>query len=129
FFALAGTLVLNLVAMVGITNNISASWENDQYHPGPAQLVRDAHVVVGSTIVQADNLPWGINQRQQREVYWTALGFFDPTEGAPPGLPQYVIATTGNHAATDWAGRSYGYVAIFRYRETSAITWVVWRRG
>ncbi|MGE5156428.1 MAG: glycosyltransferase family 39 protein, partial [Betaproteobacteria bacterium] len=118
FVALAGTLVLNLVAMVGITNNISASWETDQYHPGPAQLVRDAHVVPGSTIAQADNLPWGINQRQQREVYWAPLIGFDPTKGAPASRPLYVIATTGNHRATDWPGRRYGYVATFRYRET-----------
>jgi hypothetical protein len=129
FLALAGTLVLNLVAMVGITNNISAGWENDQYHPGPAELVRDAHVVVGSTIAQADNLPWGINQRQQEEVYWAPLIGFDPTKGAPAGLPQYVIATIGNHSKTDWPGRRYGYVATFVYKETSTVTWVVWRRG
>ena len=129
FLAMAGTLVLNLVAMVSITNGISAAWENDQYHPGPAQLVRDAHVVVGGTVAQADNLPWGINQRQQREVYWTPLVGFDPTKGAPAGLPRYVIATTGNHSATDWPGRRYGYVATFVYKETSTITWVVWRRG
>jgi len=129
FAAMAGTLVLNLVAMVSITNNISAAWDNQQYHPGAAELLRDAHITVGASVAQAENLPWLINQRQQREVYWTALIPFDSTKGAPPDDPEYVIATTGNHAKTDWNGKRYGYVAEFKYKETSTVTWVVWQRS
>jgi hypothetical protein len=114
--------------MVSITNNISAVWADQQYHPGAAQLVRDAHVVVGASVAEANNLPWLVNQRQQREVYWTAVIPFDPTKGAPPGDPQYVVATTGNHARTDWNGTRYGYVAQFRYKEAANVTWVVWHR-
>ncbi len=120
FAALSGTLILNLVAMVSITNGISAAWGDDQYHPGPAQLVRDAHVAPGSTIAEATNLPWNINQRHQREVYWAALAAFDPTKGAPADQPRYVIGT-------DWNGRKYGYVASYTYQESRYLTWVVWR--
>ncbi len=128
FAALTGTLVLNLVAMVSITDNISAAWGDQQYHPGPAQLVRDAHVVPGSTIAEATNLPWNINQRHQREVYWTPLVPFDPTKGAPPGDPEYVIATTGAHQRTDWNGKRYGYTVDLSYSEGKYLTWVVWQR-
>jgi hypothetical protein len=129
FVAMSGTLVLNLVAMVSITNTISLAWDNQQYHPGPAQLIRDAHITVGASVAEANNLPWLVNQRQQREVYWEALIPFDPAKGAPPGHPEYVVATTGNKAKTDWNGKRFGYVAQFRYHEAAALTWVVWRRS
>ncbi len=124
--ALVGLLVLNLVAMVSITNNISAAWADQQYHPGPRQLVRDANVAPGSTVAEASNLPWNVNQRHQREVYWRALASFDPGTGAPPDDPTYVVTLASRSGA--WNGARYGYAAVLRCRESKSVTWVVWRR-
>jgi hypothetical protein len=126
--ALAGTLVLNLVAMVSITDSISTAWADEQYHPGPAQLVRDAHVVVGSTIAEASNMPWNIDQRHQREVFWQPLIGFDPASGAPPGRPDYVISVTDGRGSNDWKGTWYGYEVAFTYKESANVIWVVWQR-
>jgi hypothetical protein len=125
--ALGGTLVLNLVAMVAINDGTSLAWAAEQYGPGPAQLVRDAHVVPGSTIAEVAKMNWQINQRQQREVYWQPLEQFDPTRGAPPGRPTYVVATTGSGVGTDWNGKRYGYVPVLTCHETKTLTWVVWK--
>jgi hypothetical protein len=127
FVALSGTLLVNLVAMVGINNGISLAWAAEQYGPGPAQLVRDAHVAPGSTIASVAKMNWQINQRQQREVYWQPIEQFDPTRGAPSGRPTYVVATTGSGVGTDWNGKRYGYVAILTCHETKTLTWVVWK--
>jgi hypothetical protein len=123
---LAALLGLNLAAMVSITNGISRVWESQQYSSGQASLVADAGVLPGSTIAEAADMPWQISQRQQEEVYWTALTTFNPGAGAPPGRPTYVI--TGVHRQSSWNEHRYGYTAVFASSEAGT-TWVVWRRS
>ncbi|MGE5155960.1 MAG: hypothetical protein ACM3JP_00500 [Betaproteobacteria bacterium] len=117
---LGGLLVLSLAAVTSMTNWVTAGAQAAQYRPGPAELVRDAHVPVGSSVEEAANVPWQINQRHQREVYWQRLVTFDPA-GSPPGQPAYAIALDG------WPGALYGYTAEIVVREADRPVWVVWR--
>jgi hypothetical protein len=118
---LVGLLSLNLIAMRSITNWISIPFQQRQYQPGPAQLVRDAHVPVGSSVALAANVPWKINQRQQREVYWAPMTPFAAT-GGPAGAPTYVVSLAS------WPGDQYGYQARYTFQDPDATRWTVWQR-
>jgi hypothetical protein len=115
---MVGLLGLNLVAARWITNSITENTQRAQYRPGPVELVRDAHVPPGSSIEEATNVAWDVNQRHQLEVYWEQLDSFDPA-GAPPGRPTYVVALAS------WPGDRYGY-KVDRVEPQEA--WVLWRR-
>jgi hypothetical protein len=114
--------LVNLVATRSITNWVSLSTQHAQYRPGAAQLIRDAHVRPGSSIEEADNVPWKINQRHQREVYWAALHEFNST-GGPSGDPTYVVSLN------TWNGYAYGYVVDRAFADPDKTKWIVWRRG
>jgi hypothetical protein len=114
--------LVNLVAMRSITNWVARGSQYAQYHPGPAQLVRDGHVPPGSSIVEADNVPWRINQRHQREVYWEQLHQFNYS-GGPSGDPKYVISLS------TWDGYNYGYVVDRVFTDPDKTTWMVWQHG
>lgn len=120
---LAMTMVVNLVAMVVITDRISRSWVDAQYHPTLPELVRDAGVRPGDSVMEATSVQWSVNLRHQHEVYWQALARFDQA-GQPPGRPEFVVASLGS--PTDFDGTRYGYRVVLRY---DAGHWAVWRRG
>jgi 4-amino-4-deoxy-L-arabinose transferase-like glycosyltransferase len=122
---LTATMVLNLVAMVFITDHISRTWANEQYNTTLPQLVRDAGVRPGDSVAEANTVGWWINLRHQREVYWAALPRFDPT-GAPPDGVMFVVAPIGQ--STDWDGTRYGYTLVLRYHEAYG-NWAVWRHN
>jgi hypothetical protein len=119
---LVGLLALNLVAVRSMTSWITAGSQDAQYHPGPAELVRDAHVAPGSSIEEATNVPWEIDQRHQREVYWERLATFNPA-GGPPGHPMYAVTLVG------WPGTRYGYSVDRVVLEGNSTFWIVWRRS
>jgi hypothetical protein len=119
--------VVNLVAMVAITRRISWEWSNRDYRPGTPELVRDAGVRPGDTIVQASSVSWMLVLRHQHEVYWEPLPTFEPTAGMPPGRPTYVIASTATGKPTDWYGWDFGYEEVLRFKDAYAGVCVVWR--
>jgi hypothetical protein len=122
---LTATMVLNLVAMVFITDHISRTWADEQYNTTLPQLVRDAGVRPGDSVAEANTVGWWINLRHQREVYWAALPRFNPT-GAPPDGVMFVVAPIGQ--STDWDGTRYGYTLVLRYHEAYG-NWAVWRHN
>jgi hypothetical protein len=124
WIAMTGLVVLlgiNLVAMRSITNHVGAEMVRSQYQPGPAQLIRDAHVAPGDSVAEASDVPWYINQRHQREVYWQSLPQFSPS-GGPAGSPSYVVSLAS------WPGTFYDYQVDITYKE-GKIVWIVWRRS
>jgi hypothetical protein len=118
---LCALTLVNLEAMRSITNWIPAGSVTMQYQPGPAELIRDAHIPPGSSIVEAANVPWKINQRHQREVYWERLAPFDPT-GAPAGAPTYAVSLGS------WKGTDFGYSIDHIFTDPDKTVWVVWHR-
>jgi hypothetical protein len=120
--ALTALLLLNLAATSSMTHSIAFYSSRVQYQPGPDELVRDARVQPGSSIAEASNIPWAINQRHQREVYWAPLPSFNP-DGAPPGYPTYAVALAG------WPGARYGYTIDHIYPDAAHVTWIVWQHG
>jgi hypothetical protein len=118
--ALVGLLLLSGEIDHSISRHIGIANNNQQFRPGPPQLVRNVHIPVGSTIAEATDVPWMINQRQQIEAYWTELGSFDPS-GGPTGSPQYVISETS------WPGDRYGYVLDSVWVDRNHESWAVWR--
>jgi 4-amino-4-deoxy-L-arabinose transferase-like glycosyltransferase len=124
---MAATMVLNLVAMVVITDEISRAWHDSQYRPAIPRLVADAGVRPGDTIIEDSTIHWWINMRHQREVYWQHMPSFDPAKGAPPTPAMFVVATAAK--PTDWDGNRYGYTLVLRFAEGGYGTWAVWRRA
>jgi hypothetical protein len=125
WIAATGLVVLlgiNLVAMNSITNHIGVSMVRSQYQPGPAQLIRDAHIAPGASIAEASDLPWYISQRHQREVYWAALPQFSPYS-KPAGTPTYVVSLSNT-----WDGFQYGYRLAHVFTEAKVV-WVVWQHS
>jgi hypothetical protein len=123
---LVATMVLNLVAMVAITDHIGRAWSNEQYPASLPQLVRDLGVRPGDTVAEASTLGWWINLRHQREVYWSAVPRFNPA-GPPPASTTYAVALIGKPG--DWDGTRYGYVLVRRVDEGSQGIWAVWRKS
>ena len=122
--ALTVTMVVNLVAMVSITDHIGRAWAADQYNTALPQLVRDAGVRPGDSVAEASTVGWWINLRHQHEVYWQALPRFDGKGAAPDGT-RFVVAGIGK--PTDWDGTRYGYTLVLRHDEGGFGTWAVWR--
>jgi hypothetical protein len=128
WLTMVGLALVNVVAMVAITDKISRNWEIRDYYASIPLLQRDAGVHPGDSIVQATSVSWYLVLRHQEEVYWERLPTFDPTVGAPPGRPKWVIASTGTHKQTDWPGTKYGYTEILQFRDSTSGICVVWRR-
>ena len=124
---LAAVMVFNLAGMVRITHHISQVWVNRDYHAGTPDLVRDAGVRPGDSVIQANSVSWMMVLRHQHEVYWEPLPTFDPVNGAPPGHPEWVVASTGTGKPTDWYGWNYGYKEVLRFPDGYAGTCVVWK--
>jgi hypothetical protein len=125
--ALASVMLVNLVAMRAITDNISQVWVNRDYHQGVPDLVKDAGVHPGDSVIQATSVSWMMVLRHQQDVYWEPLRTFDPLTGKPSGSPKFVIASTGTGKATDWYGWDYGYEEVLRFKDGYAGVCVVWR--
>jgi hypothetical protein len=117
--ALVGLMALSGEMVHSITRHIGTANNNAQFRPGPAQLVRDAHIPPGSTLAEATDVPWIINQRQQVEAYWTQIASFDPSAG-PANSPQYVITEP------EWPGGRYGYRLVGVFVDHYQYTWAVW---
>jgi hypothetical protein len=124
---LAAVMVLNVVAMVAITDNISLAWARDQYSDAIPQLVHDVGIQPGQSIVEASTIGWWVNLRHQHEVYWQALPRFDPLGPAPTA--QYVVASTHSGKPTDWDGTRYGYTLVLTHDEGVNGNWAVWRKS
>ena len=124
---MTGVMVYNLLGIVAITQNISQLWVDSEYHSGRPELVRDAGVEPGDTVMEASSVSWQTSLKDQHEVYWRTLQTFDPSKGPPPGNPEWVIASTGTGKPTDWYGWDYGYQEVLRYRDVASGTYVVWK--
>jgi hypothetical protein len=124
--ATGALLILNLVAMVVITDRISLDWYSDQYGAdGPPTLVRDVGVRPGDTVAEASTVTWSVNQRHQREIYWRPLTAFDQRKQPPPAGMRYVILSTSDPSV--WQAAQHGYVQVLRHNEGLNTGWVVWR--
>lgn len=130
---LAATLVVNLVAMVAITVNISAAWVDEQYNQVIQQLQRDAGIQPGDTVVEDPTIGWFVNVRHQHEVYWSALPAFDPF--GPEPTAKYVIARSVDPRYPKridvyiWDGTQHGYSPVITGHEGGNGNWTVWRRN
>ncbi len=125
---LVAVMLVNLAAMVRITHHISQVWLNRDYHSGTPDVVRDAGIRPGDTVMQANTVSWMADLRHQTEIYWQPLRSFDPTKGAPADRPQWVLASTGTGKRTDWYGWDYGYHEVLRFKDGYAGECVVWQR-
>jgi hypothetical protein len=124
---IGAVMLVNLVGTVLITRHISQVWVNREYGSGADRLAK-AGIRPGDKVVQASaSVSWMTDLRDQHEVYWEPLQSFDPTQGAPPGNPTFVIANTGTGKATDWYGWDYGYKEVMRFKDAYAGVCVVWK--
>lgn len=124
---LAAVMLYNLAATVTITHRISAVWEVIDYHSGAVELSQ-VGVQPGDRVVHAaSSLSWMRDLKDQHQVYWETVQSFDPTKGAPPGNPEWVVASTGTGKPTDWYGWDFGYEEVARFYDAYAGTGVVWR--
>jgi hypothetical protein len=125
---LTAVMLVNLAGMVRITHHISQVWVKHNYHEVVPDLVADAGIRPGDSVTQASSVSWMLVLRHQYEIYWEPLATFDPVRGAPPGHPDWVIASTGTGARTDWYGWDFGYHEVLRFKDAYAGTCVIWQR-
>jgi hypothetical protein len=124
---IGAVMLYNLAGTAVITRRISQLWVDMEYHSGALQL-KDAGIRPGDKVVQATtSISWMTALRDQHQIYWESVQSFDPLNGAPPGNPKFVIASTGTGKPTDWYGWDHGYEEVMRFKDGYAGFCVVWK--
>jgi hypothetical protein len=128
--ALAGIVLVAATNMFFATEKISEPWEQVQYRPGTPKIVKDGYVHKGETVAFAEQqFLWSQKFTHSREIYWTALLYFDQATDPVPAQADVVIAPYNPPSwskARHWDGTSAGFTFVV---EDPHNHWAVWRRG
>lgn len=123
--ALAGLILVNVVALGQITQRISEPMVRPQYATAPSLAKLGVHP--GDRVVSSTRVTWWVRYNHAREVWWAPVTLFQDDLVGVPAAATVVIAPSGyGNPLDNWDGTHWGWV---RVGGSVAQYWSVWRRA
>ncbi len=122
--AVAGLLLVNVLALHAVTARISEPMVVGQYAHSPT--LAELGVRPGDRVYASVRLPWWVPYNAAREVTWAPLEQFDSELCNPPPDATVAIAPSDNRGSYDWDGARWGW---YRIGGSPTNRWSAWRRN